>query len=83
MELTFEELQAEAERQGFKLIRKRPYIEFVPCECGFNYRNLIHDTNNNQVIWECCLCGKRVSGKNQVDAKINWNRIMSGRELYE
>ena len=51
------------------------YTKFVPCRfCGKNSRVKWYGTNG--ITLECKGCGKKISGRNGNEAKINWNRLM-------
>ena len=51
------------------------YTKFVPCRfCGSNRR--IKWYSKNEITLECKGCGKKISGRNGNEAKINWNRLM-------
>ena len=32
--MTFEELKAEAKRQGYYIVKKKESIKLIPCTCG-------------------------------------------------
>ena len=70
--MTFEELKAEAKRQGYNLIKKKESIKLLPCTCG-NKRPEIW-FNYDGGYYRCQKCGNTgivASSKNA--AKRNWN----------
>lgn len=76
--MTFEELKAEAKRQGYKLMKKQENVSvrLLPCTCGVKRPTkwyVIGDDNVGE-CYKCDKCGKRgKTGKNTREAKINWN----------
>ena len=76
--MTYEELKAEAKRQGYKLIKDRPYVKFEPCTCGCNRRTTHYHyiCGIRSVVYECNKCGKEAEGASEREAKLNWNRKM-------
>jgi lysyl-tRNA synthetase class I len=73
--MTFEELKTEANRQGYNLIKKQPYISLNKCpECGrkpsqwFKYVSGLHLTAFQ------CQCGHHPEwSKTDRDARLKWN----------
>lgn len=61
--MSFEELQKEADKHGYKLVKKRPYDEkFKPCpECGYSERNPKRDCRSDPYTLTCRSCGYQVS----------------------
>lgn len=53
----------------------KPYERFEPCLCGCNSREHWSGVRNGKsyVRLECKRCGASVEGKNEADAKRNWN----------
>ena len=78
--MTYEELKAEAKRQGYKLIKIPEKIVFSNCICGAGQRKRHHYyTTGNEQFYECRECGFRSpSAKTQRQAKINWNKAVGG-----
>jgi len=76
--MTFEELKAEAKRQGYHLIKCRERINLLPCTCGCNRRNHWSKIKDNQTFagLECIRCGRKVWGKDTLDARKNWNKVI-------
>lgn len=77
-QLTFEQLKAEADRQGYNLVKKRQYVKFLPCTCGCNRRYTFYSME--RITWnvgyKCARCGKEAFGKSAEDAKLNWNELI-------
>lgn len=71
--MTFEELKAEATRQGYNLVKMKPKERFLPCTCGCNQRTHWFSTVYDSITLECKRCEFKVSGKSEADAKRNWN----------
>ena len=73
--MTYDELKAEAKRQGYKLIKQTPYIRFESCVCGRKYPVLWfgHDSN----FYKCPNCNKTAPGaQTEREARLNWNNYM-------
>ena len=73
--MTFDELKAEAKRQGYSLIKKRPYIKRLPCKCGCNEISLFY--GSYKTFYRCDDCGFEVSAKNEYLLKEAWNKAVS------
>lgn len=72
--MTFEELKAEAEKQGYNLIKKQPYVKLLPCTCG-EKRIALYQYYFGGWYCECTKCGKTSEiVQRQRQAKINWNK---------
>ena len=75
--MTYEELKAEAKRQGYNLIKYNPLPKILPCTCGrvskFSrwFRGLYGD---NEIAIYCPDCGRKVWGDNERDARERWNK---------
>lgn len=80
--MTFEELKSEAKAQGYNLIPIRKFEKLLPCTCGFNRRERWECLVCGQWVIElrCKNCGKSVQGRNEADARRNWNRMMKGEQ---
>ncbi len=82
--MTLEELKVEAKNQGYKLIKDTTtYEKFLPCKCGHNRRKRCCGFYNSSptyfyIRYECTKCGYYVDGKNEKEAKHNWNEKMRG-----
>ena len=63
-----------------RLSEKRNYVRFLPCICGCNKRTHGYSFNND-VILKCMRCDFEVSGKNEADAKRNWNKVICDKIL--
>lgn len=71
--MTFEELKAEAKRQGYNLIKKKESVKLLPCACG-NKRPSLWYTGGGHCYYQCIRCmraGTLAIFKNE--AKMNWN----------
>ena len=79
--MTLEELKVEAKNQGYKLIKDTTYEKFLPCKkCGHNRRKKRYGfyKSSSSIIYVCMKCGYYVDGKNEKEAKHNWNEKMKG-----
>lgn len=78
--MTFEELKAEAEKQGYKLIKNKKYVKLLHCpNCGkapSGWRSL---RNGN---WSyMCECGERAEGaRTKTEARRLWNDYAERKE---
>ena len=79
--MTLQELRVEADKLGYSVVKKRVWTKFAPCVCGHNQRTHLHkyikDTGEFIDIIECKNCGRKVTGFNEKDAKLNWNKEMT------
>lgn len=78
MEISIELLEELAADKGYKLVPIKKYERFLPCKCGCNRRShwSCWNRGENTVLLECNRCGLEVAGKNEADAKRNWNETM-------
>ena len=78
--MTFDELKAEAEKQGYKLIKHDPQ-KLLPCTCGHNKRSRWYGGGwfgSRRITLECKKCGKRSpSGSNEKEAVKLWNEMIT------
>ena len=79
--MTYEELKTEAEKLGYKLIKKQEYIRFLPCTCGCNVRHHHtippRDGHPRLYFYKCSGCFKEgPKAKTERDAKIAWNKMI-------
>lgn len=76
--MTFKELKNEAKNQGYKLIKIKPPVKFLPCICGNNRREWwLHASSKRRSV-VCCKCGLRspwVIGNDDV-VKTAWNNMI-------
>ena len=73
--MTFEELKAEAERQGYKLVKKPiPLPKIQPCTCGRQkLETWYHDRGT---FLRCPRCGKKGGiGKTDRETREKWNAL--------
>ena len=71
--MTLDEIKAEAKKQGYRLVKIKPYIKLKPCKCG---RKLLETWfGPDGVYYVCPQCGRKGEhGKTDRDARILWNR---------
>ena len=63
--------------QESNLIKKKERVKFLPCKCGYNRREHWFAVGNDmQEILVCKKCGFEVRGKNEEDARRNWNEAV-------
>ncbi len=82
--MTFEELKAEASRQGYNLVKKPTYIPLTPCICGSKRGLRMTYTTGFLRFYRCIKCG--LEGKkadSNKEARLNWNRAMEKFENIE
>lgn len=83
--MTFEELKAEAKRQGYYLTPvAKKYQPLVPCIfCGCNRRSrflLKNPTPHNIIGMKCNGCGFTVTGGSETMLRNMWNKKMERGE---
>lgn len=73
--MTFEELKAEASRQGYSLTKKITYEKLKPCVCGSKrVRCSLADKGR---VYYCLDCRKHAkSAKYLYQARDNWNKFV-------
>lgn len=77
--MTIEELKAEADKLGYRLIKKQEYIHLLPCVCGHNSRTRWWRMDGS--FYECNQCGRRAPiGSTEAEAKTNWNKMVEEAE---
>lgn len=60
--MTLEELRNEAKKQGYTLIKSKPYIPHVKCSCGRRanlWQKFDINTDREYFKIECRRCGKK------------------------
>lgn len=68
------DLKIEADRLGYRLVKKTEYAVFKPCICGYNRRSRRQSPDG--IFFECEHCGlKSKPGKNETEARKMWNRM--------
>lgn len=72
--MTFEELKAEAKRQGYNLVKKQTYVPLRKCSCGAKYSVKARWTIYGNAYY-CIKCGlESYPSKTQRGARENWNK---------
>ena len=61
---------------------KKKYERFLPCICGRNSRSTWFGASKDaeRIKLVCNGCGRFATGKNEADAKRNWNKMIRGDE---
>lgn len=77
--MTREEIKAEAEKLGYKLVKHQPYERLLPCTCGCNRRKTVYYLNYQALV--CTSCGKMAKGFSREQAKRNWNEMIRKEAL--
>ena len=74
--MTFEELKAEASRQGYTLTKKITYEKLKPCVCGS--KRVRHSCVCKEGrVYYCVDCGRHgKSAKYLYQARANWNKAV-------
>ena len=71
------DLKIEADKLGYRLVRKTEYVHFMPCLCGASNRR--RWSSPDGIFFECNSCGLRSKpAKNETDARKNWNNLVEG-----
>ena len=74
--MTFEELKAEASRQGYSLTKKITYEPLKKCVCG-KYPQQEININPNGKYYYCKHCGLVGDiAKSLYQARANWNKFV-------
>jgi transcription elongation factor Elf1 len=78
--MTFEELKAEADRQGYRLVKREPYVKTYRCpKCGNDpvpRRGWVFglDGREDKWVYFCYTCNIRgEAARTKQLALINWN----------
>lgn len=75
--MTLDELKVEADKFGYKLIKKSVRIKMLPCICGCNKRTEWFDSRKGQTFYSCDGCGKKSPMSNTTNgAKRAWNEMI-------
>ena len=79
--MTLEELKLEADKLGYKLVKKQKSIKLLPCICGSKRRTMwittAGGTKGVQRILACDKCGMEAPPGNTIqEAKGNWNKMI-------
>lgn len=75
--MTLDDLKIEADKMGYKLVKKSTREPLLPCTCGVNSRDMWFSTSEGRkVFYVCHGCGREVYGKNQADLRRNWNKTI-------
>lgn len=74
--------EAEALKEAaIKALEKhnKPYERYMPCICGYNKRQTWYCNGEHGAYIRvvCKKCGFSIDGKNESDAKRNWNTYMA------
>lgn len=80
--MTVEELKAEAKALGYNIIKIQKKEKLLPCICGSNRRSWWHHAGTRSITLECNRCGIKVTGKDEAEARHNWN-LMIKEENHE
>ena len=74
--MTFEELKAEATKQGYNLVKKPTYIPMAKCPCGAKLSIKAKWTVYGNAYY-CIKCGLESNpSKTQKGARENWNKAV-------
>lgn len=78
--MTVEELKAEAKALGYNIIKIKKKEKFLPCTCGANRRSWWYHAGSSNITLECNRCGFKVEGKDESEARHNWNLAIKEKE---
>lgn len=56
--IDLEELKAEAQKLGYKLVKNNPRPKRLPCKCGCKYIDRIY-TGGGTIYYKCKNCGTK------------------------
>nr|DAI22733.1 MAG TPA: hypothetical protein [Caudoviricetes sp.] len=79
--MTFEELKTEAKKQGYKLVKAKPSVKFLPCICGGKRRewwsrmNINFKEERSVVCLKCGLRSPWIVGSDNA-LKTAWNNMI-------
>lgn len=72
--MNFEELKAEADKQGYTLIKKQPYVSLLKCpNCGKKPQPWISAVSNKTKYK--CECQSTDWIKGDRSARMEWNKL--------
>lgn len=71
--MTLQELIDEADGQGYRLVKKPLKTTLLACICGCRKRKHLY-SNDGTITLVCMKCGKSVTGKSEMNARVNWNK---------
>lgn len=72
--MTFEELKAEANRQGYSLVKKPTYVPLAKCSCGAKRSVRFVYIMGGKYVYKCIKCGlEGVASRNKKLAREYWN----------
>lgn len=73
------DLKIEADKLGYRLVKKTEYVQFRPCICGAKAYNREKWQSTDGIFFECNKCGLRSKpAKNETEARKNWNKLVEG-----
>lgn len=70
----YETLTHLADKLGYTLIKKKPYIKRLPCTCGAKQVKTWYTPSGVMLQCKHMGCGRTAEGKNKTEAKLNWNK---------
>ena len=73
--MTVEELKETAKEMGFKLMPLGTLERLRPCRCGCKKRDRIY---GDRVVLRCMRCGMEAAGRDEAEARKNWNAMVGG-----
>lgn len=75
--MTYEELKAEAKKQGYRLVAVPKVEKLLPCTCGATRRWHKYQWDGKPVYsLTCYKCGRTVKGSSEEEVKKNWNEVI-------
>ena len=74
------ELKYLAKKYNYRLIPIKPYEKLLPCKCGRKQIGTwsCYDGPKHYIKRKCDKCGLEAIGKNEDEAKHNWNLMIKG-----
>ena len=79
IDMTFEELKTEAQKQGYTLCKFQPHIKLKPCTCGCNRREHWYGIDPPFIL-RCKKCGREAYGSTEKEAREVWNMMIESED---
>jgi predicted RNA-binding Zn-ribbon protein involved in translation (DUF1610 family) len=75
--MTIEELKTEAEKLGYRVVKKEKYVSLLPCPCGRKKPEKWYSFTENEDFYQCPNCGLKAPGAmTDKQARYNWNLLV-------
>jgi hypothetical protein len=75
-QMTIEELKSEADKLGYRLQKKQPYVPFPSCKCTNYRKGITRYQSFDGYFYQCNCCGLASKPAKLVrDAERNWYNL--------